>query len=91
VRFEFELNEEQLAATVAKLVDERLAEHHAGYLDVKGAAEFLACEPGRIYALNSAGRIPSHRDGSRLLFDRAELREWVRNGGRGDRDLANGR
>ena len=47
-------------------------------MDVAGAAEFLACGKDRIYALVSARRIPHHRDGSRLLFDRAELREYVR-------------
>ena len=52
-----------------------------GYLDVAGAAEFLACKPSRLYALKSAGRIPFHKDGSRLLFDRAELRAYVEAGG----------
>ena len=52
-----------------------------GYLDVDGAASFLACPKSRVYALVSAGRLPVHRDGSRLLFDRQELRAWVRNGG----------
>jgi excisionase family DNA binding protein len=52
-----------------------------GFVDVDGAAEFLACSKSRIYALVSARRIPHHRDGSRLLFDRGELREYVRDGG----------
>jgi excisionase family DNA binding protein len=41
----------------------------------KRAAEFLACPRSRIYALVSARRLPHHHDGSRLLFDRRELRE----------------
>jgi excisionase family DNA binding protein len=52
-----------------------------GYLDVAGAAEFLACPTSRIYSLVSARRIPFHKDGSRLLFDRGELREYVAAGG----------
>jgi excisionase family DNA binding protein len=52
-----------------------------GYLDVAGAADFLACPRSRIYSLVSAKRIPHHRDGSRLLFDRAELRGYVAAGG----------
>jgi excisionase family DNA binding protein len=52
-----------------------------GFLDVQGAAGFLACPASRIYALVSAGRIPVERDGSRLLFDRAKLREYVLDGG----------
>jgi excisionase family DNA binding protein len=51
------------------------------WLNVTEAAEHLRCPKSRIYALNSAGRIPVHRDGSLLLFDRAELDEWVRAGG----------
>ena len=45
------------------------------------AAAFLSCPPSRVYALVSARRLPVHRDGSRLLFDPAELREYVRRGG----------
>jgi excisionase family DNA binding protein len=64
----------------------RLAPHlpdgqDSGFLDVAGAAAFLACPTSRVYALTSAGRLPVHRDGTRLLFDRGELASWVRNGG----------
>ena len=51
------------------------------WLNVAEAAEHLSCPESRIYALNSARRIPVHRDGSRLLFDSAELDAWVRAGG----------
>lgn len=51
------------------------------YLKVEEAAAYLACPPSRIYALVSAGRIPHHRDGSRLLFRHPELDAWIRNGG----------
>ena len=75
---------EALARRVAELLAERdqgAAGYLDGYLDVAGAAEFLACPPSRVYALTSAGRLPVHRDGSRLLFDRQELRDYVANGG----------
>ena len=75
---------DQLAELLAPRLGVRLGHEYAesdGFLDVPGAAEFLACPPSRIYALVSTQRIPHHRDGSRLLFDRAELREYVRNGG----------
>ncbi|HEY1854072.1 MAG TPA: helix-turn-helix domain-containing protein [Solirubrobacterales bacterium] len=52
-----------------------------GYLDVNGAAAFLSCPKSRIYSLASLGRIPHYHDGSRLLFDRTELRDYVRKGG----------
>ncbi len=71
---------DQITERAAELVQERPCEPD-GFLNVPGAAEFLACSKSRIYALVSAGRIPHHRDGSRLLFDRGELRDFVRNGG----------
>jgi len=77
---------DELVKELAERVADLLADRHpapadAGYLDVAGAADFLACPPSRVYALTSAARIPVHRDGSRLLFDRDELREYVNNGG----------
>lgn len=79
---------EELIEQIARRAAELLAEHAQpakgepdGYLDVNGAAEFLACPKSRIYSLASLGRIPHYHDGSRLLFDRGELREFVRAGG----------
>lgn len=73
---------ERIARRAAELLAERQpAPAEEGYLDVAGAAEFLACPKSSIYSLVSVGRIPHHRDGSRLLFDRGELREYVRKGG----------
>ena len=71
---------EAVAQRVATLLEER-APADAGFLDVAGAAKFLCCPPSTIYSLVSAKRIPVHRDGSRLLFDRAELRAYVDAGG----------
>jgi excisionase family DNA binding protein len=72
---------EAIAERAAELVADRLAERESGYLDVEGAAVFLSCGVSRVYALTSARRIPFEREGGRLLFDRTELREWVRRGG----------
>jgi excisionase family DNA binding protein len=77
---------EELIERIARRAAELLAGREPppvedGFLDVAGAAEFLACPKSRIYSLVSVGRIPHHRDGSRLLFDRGELREYVRRGG----------
>jgi excisionase family DNA binding protein len=72
---------EALAERVAALLAERQAPEPNGYLDVAGAAEFLACPASRIYSLVSTKRLPHHRDGSRLLFDRRELRAYVEAGG----------
>lgn len=51
------------------------------YLDTKHAAEYLDCGKSRLHTLVSIRRIPHHRDGTRLLFRRSELDEWIRNGG----------
>lgn len=72
---------ERIAERAAELLADRQSAAAGGYLDVTGAAEFLACPKSRIYALVSARRLPHHHDGSRLLFDRDELREYVRSGG----------
>jgi excisionase family DNA binding protein len=71
---------EAVAERAAEIVLSRLPVSD-GYLDVDGAAAFLACSKNRIYALTSSQRIPHYKDGSRLLFDRSELREFVRKGG----------
>jgi excisionase family DNA binding protein len=71
---------ERIAERAAELLAGRQGEE-PGFLDVTGAADFLACPKSRIYALVSAKRLPHHRDGSRLLFDPGELREFVRQGG----------
>jgi excisionase family DNA binding protein len=64
-----------IAERVLELIADRHQPEPDGFLDVAGAASYLACKPSWIYALVSAKRIPVHRDGSRLLFDRQELRE----------------
>lgn len=74
---------EQIAKRAAEILGEKPVTgcNGCGYLDVPGAADFLACPVSRIYSLVSAKRIPFHKDGSRLLFDRQELREYVEAGG----------
>jgi excisionase family DNA binding protein len=76
------LERDDVARAVVATVASRIVEYKTpGFLDVDGAAAFLSCPKSRVYALVSARRIPHHRDGSRLLFDRDELRAYVRNGG----------
>lgn len=69
----------QRAAAI--LADRTPTDEAEGFMDVAGAAEFLACPASRIYALVSAKRLPVHRDGSRLLFRRDELRDYIDRGG----------
>ena len=72
-----------LADRLAPILVTRIGhdEHIFPWLDVEGAAQHLACPRSRIYALVSVRRIPYYKDGSRLLFRREELDDWVRAGG----------
>ena len=68
---------EALAQRVSALLDERRDD---GFFDVDGAAEYLGLSRKAIYRLVERRRLPHHRAGNRLLFDRAELRAWVEQG-----------
>jgi excisionase family DNA binding protein len=72
-----------LADALAPRLAGRIGSDNAAtpWLDVAEAAEHLSCPKSRIYALVSARRIPFYKDGSRTLFRRNELDEWVRGGG----------
>jgi len=72
---------EHLAERAATIVAERLEPAAEPWIGVEQAAEHLAAPVSRVYALASAGRVPLERDGSRLLFKRSQLDEWVRAGG----------
>lgn len=81
-----ELDDQALEA-LAEALAPRLAPRLSGngettaWLGVTEAAEHLRCPKSRVYALVSARRIPFQKDGSRTLFQREELDEWVRQGG----------
>ena len=70
---------------VRRAVAEALAEaasHTAnGFLDVAAAAEFIASTPAAIRSLVKRSEIPFYKaPNGRLLFDRDELAQWVRDG-----------
>ena len=78
--FTLTLTSEQEDALVQR-VSERLQETcDDGFLDVPGAAQYLSTTAKAIYALVERQQLPHNRAGGRLLFDRAELRAWVRQG-----------
>jgi excisionase family DNA binding protein len=68
---------EGIAERVADLLEVRRDE---GFLDVDGAAEFLGLSRKAVYHLVERRKLPHHRAGGRLLFERAELRRWVERG-----------
>jgi hypothetical protein len=47
----------------------------------RAIAEHVGCAPDRIYALSSARRIPTFRDGTTLVARSDELDAWLRDGG----------
>lgn len=71
----------ELAERLRPLLQAQAEHGTASWLDAAETAEYLRCPRSRVYALVSAKRIPHHKDGSRLLFNRDELDRWVRAGG----------
>jgi hypothetical protein len=74
---------ERIAARAAEMVAERQAPD-AGDGWVRGAekiAQYIDAKPDRVYALNSAGRIPVEHDGSALIARKSDLDQWIRDGG----------
>jgi excisionase family DNA binding protein len=72
---------EAIAERAAEMLADRRAPELEAWIGVEEAAEHLACPKSRVYGLSSAGRIPHRKDGSRLLFRRSELDEWLDRGG----------
>jgi excisionase family DNA binding protein len=77
-----ELSDEDLAVLAARLAP-LIGAGEAGpepWLTVADAAGYLRCQPQRIYNLVSQGRLQHAKDGSRVLFRRSWLDEWVSGG-----------
>ena len=75
---------EALAERVAEIVLSRLPEpapqEPEGFVRVKKAAEYLDLSVAAVRMLVKRELLPCHRLGNRVLFDLAELREYVRSG-----------
>ena len=81
-----DLPEELLDLIATRAAEKVLAEREAPAEDawLRGAdriAEYIDAKPSRVYALNSAKRIPVHKDGSLLIARRSELDQWLLAGG----------
>jgi excisionase family DNA binding protein len=73
--------EQQVRAFVAQEIERRADELRADkWFSSKQTAAYLDCGVGRIHNLVSEGRLPSHKEGGRLLFLRSELDDWIRSG-----------
>lgn len=51
------------------------------WMNAASAAAYLDCPVSRVRKLCMTGAIPHHKDGSRLLFRREELDQFVLDGG----------
>lgn len=49
----------------------------AQYMSVAEAAEYLRCKRNRVYDLVAQKRVPSYRDGTRVLLKRDELDRYL--------------
>lgn len=72
---------ERIAARAAEIVLEQPGAQAGAsgspYLTVAEAAEYLRAKPQRVYDLLSARRLTRHKDGSRVLVDRAEVDAYL--------------
>ena len=71
------LSPEQLVLLAERVAGLLQAACGDGFTDVAGAALFLGLPRKAVYRLVERRKLPHHRAGGRLLFDRAELRRWV--------------
>lgn len=51
------------------------------YLDINSLVEYLPLTKSTIYTMVNKGKIPYKKIGSKLIFDRDEIDQWVDNGG----------
>jgi len=78
-----QLDREELAAVVQAEVEKVLERHQSadrGFLRMREAAEFLGLTEAALRIAEKKGQLPSHRLGKRVLFDPAELRDFVLSG-----------
>lgn len=59
-----------------------------GFIGTKAAAKYLSISLSRLYALENAGKVPSHRVGEKIVFLPEELKEWVLSGKAAGKEVA---
>jgi excisionase family DNA binding protein len=68
-----------LAERIAEIVLARMTfERGSSWLTVEQVAGYLQTTPDAIRALVKRSKIPAHRAGGRLLFERDEIDIWVK-------------
>jgi excisionase family DNA binding protein len=71
---------DQLADVLADRVATRVGAR-SPWLGADEAAEYLRCKLSRVRKLTMTRELPVHHDGSRVLYRREELDDFIRAGG----------
>lgn len=72
---------ERLAERVSEKLEAKQGGSGSPWMNTKEAAEYLRCSPSRIRKLTMTGELPHEKDGSRNLYHRNQLYEFVLQGG----------
>lgn len=90
MNFKFKITHNEVPTAVAEILHRIASIEEAfkqgsfnsedGFLNVDQAAEFLDLSKQTIYTLACRRKIPYHKRGKRLYFEKETLTEWVRNG-----------
>ncbi len=78
--------DEDAVDALTRVVEQRLSDGHdvprrSPWLTAAEAAEYLRCPLSRVRKLTMTRELPCHRDGRRVLYDAAELDDFIRRGG----------
>ena len=52
------------------------------FMDLKSLVQYIPLTTSTIYTMVSKGKIPFHKIGQKLIFDKQEIDDWVRDGGK---------
>lgn len=52
------------------------------FMDLKSLVQYIPLTKSTIYTMVSKGKIPRHKIGKKLIFDKQEIDDWVMNGGK---------
>jgi excisionase family DNA binding protein len=70
----------ELVEQIARRAAELVPGPSTPWLNTHSAAEYLDCPPSRIHDLRALGKLAPHKDGSRLLFRREDLDDYLLHG-----------
>ena len=68
-------------AVAAELAGGGTGSSSSWWMTAAAAADYLRCSTARVRRLTGSGELPSHRDGTRVLYRQDRLDRFVVNGG----------